>query len=57
MQKDNDLKHDSNSTTEWLKKKRINVLQRPKLKSKPHDLKRAVHKWMAANLNELMHCC
>lgn len=38
MQKDNDPKHDSNSTTEWLKKKQINVLQQPKLKSKPQPV-------------------
>ena len=46
-------KYSSKFTTDWLEKKRIRVLQcfRPDIKMQWWDIKRAVQKWMPANLN------
>jgi len=56
MKQDNDHKHTSKSTTEWLKKKITKVLflpsQSPDLNT-IENLKRPVHKQMLTKLNEL----
>lgn len=46
-----DYKHSNKTTTERLKRERVNVLQWTEVLS--WDLKRAVHKGTPANLNEL----
>jgi transposase len=60
MQQDNDPKHRSKSTTEWLQQKKIRLLEwpspSPDLNSIDmlwHDLKRAVHTRHAKNIAEL----
>lgn len=62
MQHDNDLKHSSKSTTEWLKKKRVEALQWPSqspdlglTEMLSWDFKNSVHKQILANFNELKH--
>lgn len=69
MQMVDDLKYTrgSKSTQEWLKKKRINVLQwtnrsqprkpQPLCTNIKGDFQRAAHKWVPANLNELEWRC
>ena len=59
MQQDNDPKHTSKFTIEWLKKKRIKVLQWPSQSPDFNpiemlwlDLKGPAHKQMPANFNE-----
>ena len=64
MQQDNDPKHRSKSTTEWLQQKKICLLER--LSQSPelnpiemlwHDLKRAVHTRKPKNIAELKQFC
>uniref|UniRef100_A0AAZ3NRU8 Tc1-like transposase DDE domain-containing protein n=1 Tax=Oncorhynchus tshawytscha TaxID=74940 RepID=A0AAZ3NRU8_ONCTS len=64
MQQDNDPKHRSKSTTEWLQQKKISLLewprQSPDLNSNEmlwHDLKRAVHIRHPKNIAELKPFC
>ena len=60
MQQDNDPKHTSKSTSEWLKKPKMKVLEWPSqsLDLNPiemlwHDLKQAVHAQKPSNVAEL----
>lgn len=58
MHQDNDLKHNRKYTTEWLKKKQINMMPNewPRLIHEWNvqwDLKRALHKQMSTKLDEL----
>ena len=64
MQQDNDPKHRSKSTTDWLQQKKIRLLewpsQSPDLNSIEmlwHDLKRAVHTRHPKNITELKQFC
>lgn len=64
MQHDNDPKHSSNTTKEWLKKKKIRVLDWPSqspdlnpIEMLWRDLKRAVHARRPSNLSQLTAFC
>jgi len=61
---DNDLKHTAKATLEWLRNKKINVLEWPSQSSDRnpienlwHDLKIAVHQHSPHNLTELEQFC
>ncbi len=60
MQQDNDPKHTSHSTNEWLKKNKVNVLEWPSQSPDPNPnemlwkkLKQAVHRRKPSNIKEL----
>ncbi len=60
MQQDNDPKHTSHSTNEWLKKNKVNVLEWPSQSPDPNPnemlwkkLKQAVHRRKPSNITEL----
>ncbi|KAJ7345815.1 hypothetical protein JRQ81_001765 [Phrynocephalus forsythii] len=64
FQHDNDTKHTSKSTKEWLHQKKINVLEWPSQSRDLNlieylwgDLKRAVHRRRPCNLTDLEHYC
>ncbi len=64
MQQDNDLKHTSKSTSEWLKKNKIKVLEWPNqspdlnlIEMLWHDLKQSIHAWKPSNVAELKQFC
>jgi transposase len=64
MQQDNDPKHGSKSTTEWLKQKKIHLLEWPSqspdlnpIEMLWHDLKRAIHTRNPKNIAELKQFC
>ncbi len=64
MQQDKDLKHNSKSTSEWLKKNKIKVLewqsQSPDLNPIEmlwHDLKQTIHARKPSNVAELKQFC
>jgi transposase len=63
MQQDNNPKHRSKSTTEWLQQKKIRLLEWPSqspdlnlIEMLWHDLKRAVHTRHSKNIAELKIC-
>ncbi len=60
IQQGNDTKHTNKSTSEWLKKKQIKVLEWPSqrldlnlIKMLWHDLKQSFHAWKPSNVAEL----
>ncbi len=64
MQQDNDHKHTSKSTYEWLKKNKIKVLEWPNqspdlnpIEILRHDLKPSFHAWKPSNVAELKQFC
>ncbi len=64
MQQDNDLKHTSKSTSEWLKKNKIKVLEWPSqspdlnlIEMLWHDLKQSIHAQKPSNVAELKQFC
>ncbi|KAG2456962.1 TCB1 transposase, partial [Polypterus senegalus] len=64
LQQDNDPKHTSKSTSEWLKKNKMKTLEWPSqspdlnpIEMLWHDLKKAVHARKPSNKAELQHVC
>ncbi len=64
MQQDNDLKHTSKSTSEWLKKNTIKVLEWPNqspdlnpIETLWHDVKQSIHARTQSNAAELKQFC
>lgn len=64
LQQDNDPKHRSKSTTEWLKQKKIRLLEWPSqspdlnpIEMLWHDLKKAIHTRHPKNIAELKQFC
>ena len=64
FQHDNDLNHTDKDTLEWLRNKKINVLEWPSqspdidpIENLRHDLKIAVHQRSPRNLTELEQFC
>ncbi len=64
MQQDNDPKHTSKSTSEWLKKNKMKVLEWPnqspdlnQIEMLWHDLKQSIHAWKPSNVAELKQFC
>ncbi|KAK3562843.1 hypothetical protein QTP86_010750 [Hemibagrus guttatus] len=64
LQQDNDPKHTSKSTSEWLKKNKMKTLEWPSqspdlnpIEMLWHDLKKVVHAQKPSNVAELQHFC
>ncbi len=64
MQQDNDPKQTSKSTSEWLKKNKIKVLEWPNqspdlnlIEMLWHDLKQSFHAWKPSSVAELKQFC
>ncbi len=64
MQPDNDPKHTSKSTSEWLKENKIKVLEWPSqspelnlIEMLWHDLKQSIHARKPSNVAELKQFC
>ncbi len=64
MQQENDPKHTSKYTSEWLKKNKIKVLEWPSqspdlnlIKMLWHDRKHSIHAWKPSNVAELKQFC
>ncbi len=64
LQQDNDPKHTSKSTSEWLKKNKMKTLEWPSqspdlnpIEMLWHDLKKAVHARKPSNVAELQQFC
>ncbi len=64
MQQDNDPKHTSKPTSEWLKKNKFKVLEGPSqnpdlnpIEMLWHDLKQSFHAWKPSNVAELKQFC